>query len=255
LGATGCKDDDGDDTDGVKDGGKADGGGGGTTGGGGDGGSAGGGDAGPKDGGGGGGDAAMDAGPVTIMCGSLKCMEYSSSALLPPTAPGCAVDYNDAEACGLSTANILMGAEPKVLLKDAPGVPSAACAKFLDDREPTPDGGAPDGGTKGDGKINTTVTLPQIGALTLSYPGCCTPKGLCSGDTGKGESMFGASNSGYGCMDPKVFFRSVDGGVAIPCNPQDGGLVAPPASDAGGGDGGASDAGVASDAAGNDAAG
>jgi hypothetical protein len=238
LGAGGCKEEDEVDGSGNTDAGpKVDAGGGGGT----DAGQTA--DAGPKDAGNAT-DSAVDSGPVdagNVMCGTLTCMPYSPSpGLVPPFAAGCTVDHQDAAVCGLSTASLLDGGEPKFLQKDAPGVASMPCGMFYDNLEPTPDGGAVDGGAKGDGKINTTVMLLGM-TVTLTYPGCCTAKGFCSGDTSKGTTSLGTmSNGGYGCMDNNVMFRTVPEAYrAIRCDTTSGNLVD---AGAGGGDGG-SDAG------------
>jgi hypothetical protein len=152
----------------------------------------------------------------------------------------------DATVCGLSTDTILMGAEPKFLQKDAPGVASPACGAFYDGLEPDagPDGGA--NPTKGDGKVNTTVMVPVIGSVAITYPGCCTKTGFCSTDTSMGTTALGASNGGYGCLDNKVAFRSipVEALRSIKCDPATGALIDAGAGDAGAGDAGASDAGA-----------
>lgn len=207
----------------------------------------------PSDGGGtgGGSDAAKDSGAASIMCGSLSCTGHTTA--VATFEPGCTTDYMDATVCGISTKSLLDGGEPKFLEKNAPGVAAPGCAIAVDMGEPTPDGGAVDGGPKGNGKIDTVLMLGGL-TIGLSYPGCCTPSGWCSANTDMGKASIAGmaptdSVGGFGCMDPKVFFRTVDGGVALPCNPETGALML----DAGGGgspeggagDGGGDDAGAA----------
>ena len=245
LGAGGCKEDDGDDPTPDAGGGTPDSGGGGGT-------DSGASDGGAKDSGGGGGDSggAMDAG---VKCGSpaVECTGHTTG--LGPVAPGCAKNWEDAEVCGISSMTVLMGAEPKFLEKNAPGVPSESCAKFYDSQETIPDGGT-DSGTIGNGLINTTILN---GAIMLQYPGCCTKLGFCSGDGKLGKSStdrgvtWNDSDNGYGCMESIHFFRSLPPAAQkIPCDPTTG-VIKLPASDAGtdagsdgGSDAGASDAGA-----------
>jgi hypothetical protein len=242
LGAGGCKEDNGDDTptDSGTGGGADTGTGGGT-----DSGAA---DAGPKDSGAAA-DATMEA-AVAVMCGTppVACTGHTTG--LGPVAPGCAHNYQDAEVCGISSATILMGAEPKFLEKNAPGVASTSCAMFYDSRETAPDGGVPDGGmaTMGNGLIDTVLMVSGL-TISLQYPGCCTKAGFCSGDgkLGKASLAGGAyndSDNGYGCMESSIFFRSLPvQAQKIPCDPVSGVITQSASGDAGA-DAGASDAGA-----------
>jgi len=138
-----------------------------------------------------------------------------------------------------------MGAEPRFLEKDAPGVASPSCTQFYDARE-SADGGV-DGGTAGNGMIDTVLMTSGL-TVKLRYPGCCTAAGFCSGDTALGEADLGSgtympSNAGYGCLESTIFFMTApEAARRIPCNPSTGALALPDGG-AGGGDGGA-DAGV-----------
>jgi hypothetical protein len=252
LGAGGCKEDDGDDpTPDSGGGGTPDSGGGGGT----DSGAV---DAGPKDSGGGS-DSAADTGP-TATCGGKTCTGYSPSALVMPFPPGCATSALDAEVCGLAGygANAYPEAGfPAFLERDAPGKESPSCGAFLESKiEMAVDAGA-DAGDAGvmNGLIDTKRTIPLNATTNLDvalvYPGCCTPLGFCTGDTGKGTSVssFGtmASNGGYGCLDPKVFLQAAPAALQqVPCDYATG-MIKAPAGDAGtdaGTDSGASDAGA-----------
>jgi hypothetical protein len=224
---------------------------------------------GPVDSGGGGSDAgAVDSGPkdsgpaadsaaeaaVAVMCGTPpKTCEPHTIPGLPVIAAGCATNAADAEVCGISSQNVLMGADPKFMEKDAPGVPSASCGALIDSNEPTPDGGVVDGGTKGNGMIDTTTTILGTIMVALRYPGCCTKDGFCSTDGMNGMSSvagaaYNPSNNGYGCANPKYIFKA-QGAAAqnIPCDPVTGALKLPT------GDGGAGDAGDAGDSGPSDA--
>jgi len=151
-----------------------------------------------------------------------------------------------AEVCGISSQSILMGADPKFLEKDAPGVPSASCAQFYDVRE------SADAGTAGNGLIDTVLMTSGL-TINLRYPGCCTAAGFCSGDTAQGEADLGSgafmpSNAGYGCLESTVFFSTApEAARRIPCNPATGVIALPDggAGDGGAGDGGAGDGGAA----------
>jgi hypothetical protein len=205
-------------------------------------------------------DAAVDAG---TKCGTppMDCTGHTTG--LGPVAPGCAKNYQDAEVCGISSATLLMGMEPKFLEKNAPGVASPGCGAVVDMGEPTPDAGADAGqsdagSTKGNGKINTTLMAAGL-TILLEYPGCCTKKGFCSGDGKLGKSSINQgstwmdSDNGYGCMQSEIFFRTTPAAAMIPCNPDTGALMLPDAgaSDSGAGDAGDSGASDASADAGN----
>jgi hypothetical protein len=240
LGAGGCKEDDTDEP--AKDAGNtpADSGGNGGT----DSGAT---DAGAKDSGGGT-DAAMDAAPP-VMCGTPKmlCTEHKISDLLPATQPGCATNAADAEVCGISSTQVLMGGDPKFFEKNAPGKDSPSCGAFFDSVEPVSDAGVVDGGGKGNMAFDTNTTILGTIMVALKYPGCCTPNGYCSinGAMGMSSVTGGAympSNNGYGCVNPAFFFKnSAPALAAIPCD-ADSGMIKLPASD-GGTDGGSSDGG------------
>lgn len=268
MGATGCKDDGGDDTD-VKDGGKADSGGG-TTGGAGDGGGGGGSDAGAKSDGGG--DAAVaNSCPNSPGMNNACCMIGTESKLcefhttgLGPTPAGCALSELDAAVCGISSMNVLGGKDPKFIEKNAPGKPSPSCAAFYDKLETVPDGGV-DAGLAGNGLIDTKRSLGGFD-IALQYPGCCTAAGFCSIDGMMGMSSIGMgyspANTGYGCMHSAFAFAAYAGVKAagyadlsmVPCDPATGMIKPPPAAgDGGTSDGGASDAGVAADTGASDA--
>jgi len=245
LGVSGCKEDDKGDDDGPTDAGSHDSGGGGGS-------DSGASDAGAKDSG-----PSADAGAdaaASVTCGNPPVTCTGHTTALGPVAPGCARDYQDAEVCGISSANVLMGADPKFLQKNAPGAASDSCAAFYDSKESVPDGGYPDGGMvlMGNGKIDTTV---MIGTLTISlqYPGCCTKAGFCSGEGSKGKAAlagasYSDSDNGYGCMESSIFFRNLPAQVQkIPCDPVTGMIMLPGSGDAGadaGSDAGASDAGA-----------
>jgi hypothetical protein len=179
-------------------------------------------DAGHADGGLDGGKAdggSIDSAVATIMCGTKTCSGYSPSAALGTFAAACAKDLHDADVCGLSTALIggVDAGYAAVLEKDAPGAASASCGAFIDMNEP-------DGGAKGNGKIDTTLLIPALTSTPLpaTYPGCCTPKGFCSGDVNMGTVAGMMSNGGFGCMDSKSFFRATPAASMIPCNPTSG---------------------------------
>jgi hypothetical protein len=99
----------------------------------------------------------------------------------------------------------------------------------------------------GNGRIDTNVTVGGT-PLSITYPGCCTPLGYCSGNTDEGLLLGAmASVGGFGCMTHTAFFRQIDGGLALPCNPTTGALMLPSGdagSDSGGGDSGDDDAGT-----------
>ena len=190
-------------------------------------------------------DGGIDAGPMTVTCGGQMCTGHTTG--LGMVAPGCALNAADAQVCGISSAS-LGGPDagiPPFVEKDAPGVASSTCGAFYDSLEA-------DGGVgKGNGKINT-ILMTQGLTIPLTYPGCCTRRGFCSGDTSMGVATFGGSdmpsNGGYGCMDSRYFFRSLPEQVrAIPCDPTTG-IIRPAVVPDGGAPG---DAGVA-DASGID---
>ena len=195
-------------------------------------------------------DAGMDAGGISCGQPPVACTGHMTG--LGPVAPGCARNYADAEVCGISSANVLAGADPKFLEKNAPGAPSPSCAAFVDSREqPLADGGVyPDGGGKGNGRIDS---VRNISALTiyLNYPGCCTKRGFCSGFGTEGMAAtagtYAPSDNGYGCMESTIFFGPTSPAAMIPCDPNSGMIMLPPPADGGtdgGTDGGASDAGA-----------
>jgi hypothetical protein len=185
----------------------------------------------------------IDSGAPVVSCGTpaVTCTGFSlaSGTVL---APACAKNWADAEVCGLSTA-ALGGTDaglPSALEKDAPGAASASCGAFYDSLEP-----ASDAGTKGNGRIDTKVSVGTM-SYPISYPGCCTKKGWCSGDTNNGL-LFGttATSGGYGCMESTAFFKDLPAQVQkIKCDVATGVLV-PPSADAGTGvaDAGGIDAG------------
>lgn len=226
---SGCGDDDGDDDDDVRnDGGATDGSAPRTDGG--------------TDGGGPRLDGGMDSGMMMqpVICGGQTCTGHTTG--LGMVAPGCALNAADAQVCGISSAS-LGGPDagiPLFVEKDAPGVASATCGAFYDSLEA-------DGGVgKGNGRINT-VLMTQGLTIPLSYPGCCTRRGFCSGDTSMGIATFGGSdmpsNGGYGCMDSRYFFRSLPEQVrAIPCDPATGIIRPAMVPDAGARDSGVADA-------------
>jgi hypothetical protein len=145
--------------------------------------------------------------------------------------PGCAESALGEEVCGLSTQLTLMGQEPKFLERNAPGKESPSCGEFFDAREAEPDGGAVDGGTKGNGRVDLTL----MGRI-VTVPGCCTKKGLCSVDFAQGKIAIGGAlidlDTGFGCMDPVAAFREdTEEAQNVPCDPESGELMS--ATDAG----------------------
>src|SRR6185295_4185575 len=97
------------------------------------------------------------------------------------------------------------------------------------------------------------VAPRMISGLTiaLSYEGCCTTTGYCSGNVNKGlaaiQGAGGAlnpSSAGFGCLNTQIFFSTSPAAQQIRCNPSTGALVS--------GDGGASDGGGGSDAGAGD---
>jgi hypothetical protein len=243
LGAVGCGDDDEGGKDEKDSGTDA---GGGTMGGGSD--------AGMDSGGGtGGGDAGNDSGPAVVMCGGKTCSAHTTAA--GTFAAGCAVNAQDAEVCGISAVPIFgPDAGFTYLEKNAPGIDSTSCGVFLDALDTTADGGRadPDAGTKGNMKQDRFITLSGM-AIQISTPGCCTPKGYCSGNSDKGEAILAPgtpaqpSNGGFGCMQADAFLRAVPMSAWQRCDTDSGVLIPPAPSDAGTDGGGGSDAG-ASDA-------
>jgi len=160
-------------------------------------------DGGPKDAGSG-----MDAGPA-VSCGGMVCTPFMHPTL-GLYAAGCAKNAAGADVCGVSTDKV-GGADagyPSFVEKEAPGVFSASCGAFFDSMEQEDD--MPDGGPKGNGKIDTVVNFPGIGMIAINYPGCCTAKGFCSVDT-KMTSAAGAapSNGGFGCLESTIAFRTL----------------------------------------------
>jgi len=228
AGLTGCSDDDDDDgnSGGARDAGATD---------------SGARDASTSDAGGG------DAGSAAVVCGGQTCTPHSTA--LGVSAAGCATNAQGAEVCGISSQSILMGAEPKFLEKDAPGVASTSCAQFYDARE-SADGGV-DGGTTGSGNgLIDTVLMTSGLSIHLRYPGCCTAAGFCSGNTAQGEADLGSgtfmpSNAGYGCLESTVFFSTApEAARRIPCNPTTGAITLPGGGAGDGGVDGGADGGV-----------
>ncbi|HEX6244940.1 MAG TPA: hypothetical protein VFZ61_28665 [Polyangiales bacterium] len=210
-------------------------------------------------------DAAREA-SATASCGTppKTCTAHVITSV-GELAPGCALNYQDAEVCGISSQHVLMGEAPKFLEKNAKGVASPSCGAFYDALEGAADGGARDAGGAGNGRVDKNVTVTLMGVpttLRISYPGCCTERGFCSADGNKGMSEYGASMSGFGCMESSAFFRhlpavgaagSAGAGHAlraIPCDP-DSGVIALPDLDAGAADAGDSGAADASADAGD----
>ena len=204
-------------------------------------------------------DAAREPSP-TAHCGSppTVCTAHAISGV-GELAAGCALNFADAEVCGVSSQHVLMGAEPKFLEKNAKGVASPSCGAFYDALEPVGDAGVRDGGAAGNGRIDKSVTVALNGVpttLRISYPGCCTERGFCSGDGNKGMSEYGMSQSGFGCMESGSFFRYLPevgaaGSAAeglplrlIPCD-RDSGVIMLPDRDASVADAASPDAGVA----------
>jgi len=204
-------------------------------------------DGGPQDGGTG--DATVRDAAAPVVCGGETCTPHTTA--LGVSAAGCATNAQGAEVCGISSQSILMGAEPRFLEKDAPGVASQSCAQFYDTLEATTDAG-----TSGNGLIDTVLMTSGL-TVKLRYPDCCTAAGFCSGDTSRGEADLGGgtytqSNAGYGCLESSIFFGSAPAAVRrIPCNPTSGGI----ALDGGAGDGGAGDGGAGDGGAGDGGAG
>jgi hypothetical protein len=245
LGAVGCGGDD--DEEGGKDAGA-------TPDAGGDeedagGGAAGGGSDAGKDAGGGSMDSGTDSGgPAAVVCGGKTCAGHSTGASMFPAA--CAFNYQDAEVCGLDAKDIF-GADSGQRYQEAhaKGVASASCGAFLDALDTLADGGlAPaDAGTKGNGKQDRYLTITGLpNPVQLSTPGCCTPAGMCSGDTDNAEAILAPgsaaspSNGGFGCMNGDAFLRAVPEAARRKCDPTSGMIIIPPPADAGtdAGDGG-----------------
>lgn len=237
IGATGCKEDDGEsppaDT-GVPDsgGGPVD---------------AGVADTGPKDSG-----SPADTGPTdsavpdaNVMCGTLTCTPHVIMLTGAVVAAGCSVSALDAAVCGISTSTLggVDAGLPAFVEKAAPGIESAECGKFIDNLEATPDGGLVDGGAKGNGKVDVTT-----GGFPISYPGCCNEAGFCSADTNKGK-LGGSTDvaGGYGCLTPAIFlarFITTPADRFVRCSPTDGKLIDAGTSSDAGGDAGPTDAGA-----------
>jgi hypothetical protein len=271
IGLVACKDD-GDDTEPLPDSGSM---GGGT--GGGTGGDTGGGmDSGTDGGGGtgGGNDAGRDSGPAPnygeagppctatnhasgmawdggpVMCGDKTC--YWHNTALTCSNPGC-LSVNDASVCAIDTTTLggVDAGLPPLLPYNAPGVDSPACAELVDSFE---DSGVGDGGTRGNGLIDT-VRMIRTFSVSLRYPGCCTPQGFCSGNTSKGEgmlqgtNMYNPSSAGYGCLNNRIFFATNPAAQNIYCDPATGALIDGGAGygntgDSGAGEGGAGEGGA-----------
>lgn len=192
-----------------------------------------------------------DGGPVT--CGTNTC--YWHRTPLTCSNPGCIVLDGGASICAIDT-NTLGGVDaglPAWLPYNAPGVASPQCANLVDSFE---DSGTGDAGTRGNGRIDVAPRMVSGLTIALSYEGCCTPTGYCSGDVGKGlaaiQGAGGApnpSNAGYGCLDNRIFFSTSPAAQQLRCNPQTGDLVSSDGgasdggSDAGAGDAGAGDGG------------
>ncbi|MFM2417717.1 MAG: hypothetical protein RL385_2440 [Pseudomonadota bacterium] len=203
------------------------------------------------------------AAAAPVMCGSPAVTCTPHMILTGPVAAGCAKNEQDEEVCGISSANVLMGQEPLFLEKNAPGVDSKSCGAFYDSLEtPAADAGTDAGsGSIGNGKIDVAVKVAGM-TYELSYSGCCTSAGYCSGNGTTGTVLLAGStipsDNGYGCMKSQHFFTALPevapAGTPIaglklrevPCDPKTGEikLPMPAVSDAGTGDAGASDAGV-----------
>jgi len=216
-------------------------------------------------------DAGKADAAAPVMCGTPAVTCTPQMLLTGSVAAGCAENEEGKEVCGISSANVLMGKEPLFLEKNAPGVDSPGCGAFYDKLEtPAADAGTDAGSsTAGNGKIDVSVTVGGM-AYPLTYAGCCTAAGYCSGNGTTGTVLLQGtsipSDNGYGCMKSTHFFTAVpEMGPAgtplaglklreIPCDPKTGDikLPMPSAMDGGTGDGGASDAG--SDAGASDAA-
>jgi hypothetical protein len=252
IGVVACKDDDVDPVD-QRDSGSP----GGMTGGG----MMGGGDASIDAGGGtgGGGDAAADTGPRVmyeagapcmgwdggpVQCGSKQCFWHNTP--LTCSNPTC-LDA-DASICGIDTRTLggVDAGLPAFIRYDAPGADSPSCGAVVDMNETIPDGGV-DAGQLGNGKIDTTRLVSNL-TIFLRYPGCCTPTGYCSGNTGKGEAMvmgtgmWNMSNAGYGCLDNRIFFAANPAAQNLRCDADSGAFI-PPSGDGGASDGGGGDGG------------
>jgi hypothetical protein len=165
-----------------------------------------------------------DAGVQAVMCGGKTCMGHSVLGMIT-IEPGCAENVLGEEVCGLSSQLMLMGQEPKFLERNAPGAESPGCGEFFDAREAEPDGGVMDGGTKGNGRVDLTLV-----GRTVSLPGCCTKKGLCSADFANGKIPIAGVlidlDTGFGCMDPEVLFREdAEEARNAACDPDTGELI------------------------------
>lgn len=148
-------------------------------------------------------DAGVDAGPAVVMCGEMMCTPHMHPTL-GVFAAGCVKNAAGADICGVSTDKVggVAAGYPAFVEKNAPGKDSPSCAAFIDSREP-------DGGTMGNGKIDTVVNVPGIGMIPVNYPGCCTAKGFCSGDVSMASAAgMPPSNGGFGCLESTIFFRS-----------------------------------------------
>jgi hypothetical protein len=181
-----------------------------------------------------------DAAAQVVSCGGNTCAGHSILGMVM-LEPGCAESALGAEVCGLSSQLLLMGEEPRFLEKNAPGAESTGCGAYLDGLEAEPDGGATDGGPKGNGRIDLTLV-----GRTVSLPGCCTKGGVCSGDFANGKTAVASVlidlNAGFGCMDPALLLRGeAEEARSVPCNPDTGAVLIP---DAGGDAGAPGDAGA-----------
>jgi hypothetical protein len=197
-----------------------------------------------------------DGGPLT--CGTQECFWHRTP--LTCSNPGCITPDGGSPLCAIDTTTLggVDAGLPPFLPYNAPGVDSVACADLVDSFE---DSGVGDGGTKGNHRIDVAPRMIMGLTIALSYEGCCTPAGYCSGNVGKGlaaiqgTGMANPSNAGYGCLDNRIFFSTSPAAQQIRCNAADGGLVAPSdggATDSGGGgDTGAGDAGASDGSSGN----
>jgi hypothetical protein len=189
-------------------------------------------------------DGGMDAAMPAVVCGGTTCSAFTNTSGLT-FAPVCVKNAANMDVCGLSTAPLggVDAGYPAALERNAPGVASPTCGAFFDALEPV--GSA----TRGNGRINSTVMALGMN-LPISYPGCCTAKGFCSGDTNMAKVTIGTSemdtNANFGCMESTAFFRASPAAVRmITCNATTGALMLPT-------DAGVPDAGRTADAGGMD---
>lgn len=186
------------------------------------------------------GDAGMDAarpdaGPDGggLVCGTQICTSFTNGTGTT-FAPLCVKNAANQDVCGLSTEPLggTAAGYPAALERNAPGVASPTCGAFYDSLE------SPDAGTRGNGRINSTVMVGTTTVLPISYPGCCTAKGFCSGDTNMAKVVFGGAemdtNANFGCMESTAFFRTAPAAVRmIPCNVTTGVIIPAAPADAG----------------------